>query len=340
MISPVTSGSWRHFTWCFCLNCLVRWRVPRWYHSVGQERVYVYFYLAVSFHVGSPIWLVLFFPVSSCSSPRLRRDPRSSCLFYRHLSTWPMVILCFRPCMSVISYLATVCSSFLLTIRPYQFSRFSAIILDVCVTLVIIVIHTFLALSFFVTPHICLNILISFVSLLASCHLCYSTHPSQHPHLIRLYPCFVSSCCCRCLSSVHHYWSYYWFYRCSPSTSLASFCRTTLHCMSSSFSNQRSLPAWSPFPWLLSLLRLTLYIWSVSLDLCRCSVSNVIFPYSHTFREPSLHGNAMYCKTILKKTLLIPLRNRMFFPRISPSFLWIFAWYIKCFDYCNISCSL
>ena len=49
-----------------------------------------------------------------------------------------------------------------------------------------------LLLVIYVTPCIHLNILISFVSILASCHLCYSTHPSQHPHLIRLYPCFLS----------------------------------------------------------------------------------------------------------------------------------------------------
>ena len=49
-----------------------------------------------------------------------------------------------------------------------------------------------LLLAIFVTPHIHLNILVTFVSILASCHLCYSTHPSQHPRLIRLYPCFLS----------------------------------------------------------------------------------------------------------------------------------------------------
>ena len=49
-----------------------------------------------------------------------------------------------------------------------------------------------LLLVVYVTPHIHLNILVSFVSILASCHLCYSTHPSQHPRLIRLYPCFLS----------------------------------------------------------------------------------------------------------------------------------------------------
>ena len=49
-----------------------------------------------------------------------------------------------------------------------------------------------LLLVIYVTPHIHLNILVSFVSILASCHLCYSTHPSQHPRLIRLYPCFLS----------------------------------------------------------------------------------------------------------------------------------------------------
>ena len=49
-----------------------------------------------------------------------------------------------------------------------------------------------LLLVIYVTPHIHLNILVSFISILASCHLCYSTHPSQHPHLIRLYPCFLS----------------------------------------------------------------------------------------------------------------------------------------------------
>ena len=49
-----------------------------------------------------------------------------------------------------------------------------------------------LRLVIYVTPHTRLNILVSFVSILASCHLCYSTHPSQHPRLIRLYPCFLS----------------------------------------------------------------------------------------------------------------------------------------------------
>ena len=49
-----------------------------------------------------------------------------------------------------------------------------------------------LLLVIYVTPHIHRNILISFVSILASCHLCNSTHPSQHPRLIRLYPCFLS----------------------------------------------------------------------------------------------------------------------------------------------------
>ena len=49
-----------------------------------------------------------------------------------------------------------------------------------------------LLLVIYVTPYIHLNILISFVSILASCHLCYSIHPSQHPHLIRLCPCFLS----------------------------------------------------------------------------------------------------------------------------------------------------
>ena len=49
-----------------------------------------------------------------------------------------------------------------------------------------------LLLFIYVTPHIHLNILVSFVSVLASCHLCYSTHPFQHPHLIRLYLCFFS----------------------------------------------------------------------------------------------------------------------------------------------------
>ena len=49
-----------------------------------------------------------------------------------------------------------------------------------------------LLLVIYVTPHIHLNILVSFVSILVSCHLCYSKHPSQHPHLIRLYPCFLS----------------------------------------------------------------------------------------------------------------------------------------------------
>ena len=49
-----------------------------------------------------------------------------------------------------------------------------------------------LLLVIYVTPHIHLNILVSFNSILASCHLCYSTHPSQHPRLIRLYHCFLS----------------------------------------------------------------------------------------------------------------------------------------------------
>ena len=47
-------------------------------------------------------------------------------------------------------------------------------------------------LVIYVTPYIHLNILVSFVSILPSCHLCYSTHPSQHPRNIRLYPCFLS----------------------------------------------------------------------------------------------------------------------------------------------------
>ena len=37
--------------------------------------------------------------------------------------------------------------------------------------------------------------------------LCYSTHPSQRPHLIRLYHCLLYVCYC----PVQHCWSDYWF---------------------------------------------------------------------------------------------------------------------------------
>ena len=108
-------------------------------------------------------------------------------------------------------------SSVLFSLCALLPSRFSVIMLDVCITLVVLPIQSFLILSVSVTPHIHLNIHFSFVSVLVSCPFC----------------------CCPGLSSVQHCWSYY----CSPSTSLASSCSTTLHCMSSSFSNLHSLSA-------------------------------------------------------------------------------------------------
>ena len=77
-------------------------------------------------------------------------------------------------------------------LMPIPFQSFLCyLVLDDCVIRVVPLIYSFLILSIFVTPHIHLTILISFVFVLASCYLCYSTHPPHHPHLIRLCPCFL-----------------------------------------------------------------------------------------------------------------------------------------------------
>ena len=75
---------------------------------------------------------------------------------------------------------------------PIPFQSFRFYLLDtahISATLVISLIYSFLILSFFVTPHIHLNILISFV----------------------VYPCFLPFCCCPCLCSVQYCWSDYCF---------------------------------------------------------------------------------------------------------------------------------
>ncbi len=78
------------------------------------------------------------------------------------------------PGMLVISTLFTVFFSSLLITGLRLFSRLSVLFSDACVTLVVPLMHSFLVLSFFVTPHIHLNILIPFASILSSCLLLVS----------------------------------------------------------------------------------------------------------------------------------------------------------------------
>ena len=66
--------------------------------------------------------------------------------------------------MSTSGILLTMCSSFILIILPYHFSRCSVIFLDACTTLVV--------------P---LNVFI--LDMIPPCH---TAHPSQHPHLSAL----------------------------------------------------------------------------------------------------------------------------------------------------------
>ena len=70
----------------------------------------------------------------------------------------------------VITLLTTWSSSILITC-PYHFSLLSVIFLDACTTFVVPRMCSFLVLSFLVTPHIHLSILISFTSILDSCRL-------------------------------------------------------------------------------------------------------------------------------------------------------------------------
>ena len=70
----------------------------------------------------------------------------------------------------VITLLTTWSSSILMTC-PYHFSLLSVIFLDACTTFVVPRMCSFLILSFLVTPHIHLSILISFTSILDSCRL-------------------------------------------------------------------------------------------------------------------------------------------------------------------------
>ena len=69
--------------------------------------------------------------------------------------------------MSVSSSIFTVCSSFLLIICPY------------------IAVDSLLSFGCLYYSSCSSNIFVSDLIF-----LCYSKHPSQHPHLIRLYPCF------------------------------------------------------------------------------------------------------------------------------------------------------
>ena len=70
-----------------------------------------------------------------------------------------------------ITVITTTWSSSILMTCPYHFSLLSVIFLDACTTFVVPRMCSFLILSFLVTPHIHLSILISFTSILDSCRL-------------------------------------------------------------------------------------------------------------------------------------------------------------------------
>ena len=162
-------------------------------------------------------------------------------VIYRRLSTWSLVVFSFIFLVCLSSVLYSRCglrpfSSHVHTISViYMLSFWTLAFLWFFVkyirfrSYISLLFHTSISTSsshsslslllvIYVTPHIRLNILISFVSILSSFHLCYSTHPSKHPRLIRLYPCFLSFHCWPGLCSLYHFWSDYCFI-CSPSIS-------------------------------------------------------------------------------------------------------------------------
>ena len=75
------------------------------------------------------------------------------------------------PGIAFVITLSTMWSSSILMTCPYHFSLLSVIFLDACTTFVVPRMCSFLILSFLVTPHIHLSILISFTSILDSCRL-------------------------------------------------------------------------------------------------------------------------------------------------------------------------
>ena len=135
------------------------------------------------FHMTSSSSFPLAFPViwgrrygcrsSLSSKPCLLHRPlsvlQSACPSCTHPSTLSLVFL-FPGIAFVITLLTTWSSSILMTC-PYHFSLLFVIFLDACTTFVVPRMCSFLVLSFLVTPHIHLSILISFTSILDSCRL-------------------------------------------------------------------------------------------------------------------------------------------------------------------------
>ena len=115
-------------------------------HLSSSQLASFFFNHGLSHHLGSPVWLCIFFLRFRC----------------------PLLLF---PGMSTSSILLTVCSSSILLTWPYHFSRFSVIVFDACTTLVVPLMCSLRILSLLVTPHIHLSILISFTSSRASCPL-------------------------------------------------------------------------------------------------------------------------------------------------------------------------
>ena len=143
----------------------------------APEKNFFFFFPGLSRHLWSPVQLIsfflhdlLFWTVFVALSYYNPASVISLLHASFHLRFGRPLLLFPGTCMSTSSILLTMCSSFILLTWPYHFSRFCAIFLDACTTLVPLM-CSFWILSLNVTPHIHLSILISFTSSRASCPL-------------------------------------------------------------------------------------------------------------------------------------------------------------------------